>query len=285
MPGNQAKNPPRYSVVIPVKDDPLAAEAVASVTAQTHRALEVIVVDDGSDEPLRLESNDPRVRVIRNEQPLGPAGARNVGVEASNGDILAFLDSDDLFGPRRLEIVSAWHQYADIVALRASVTRPRRLLDRGELLESTAPHLGQTTVARNKFSLFDASYSACEDLDWWIRACQAQFDSILLVPDDGSWEWRPGDHPRVLHGSSARLAHSRRLLEDHAGFFDVHRRARAFRLLRVASLSRQHDQLRAATSALLRSTAASPTQGHAIEGLRIARHALSTLTRRGTGAD
>jgi glycosyltransferase involved in cell wall biosynthesis len=90
------------SVVIPTRDRPAALRrAVASALAQSHRPLEVIVVDDG-ERPASLFA-DPLVRVIRVAPPRGdPGAARNVGVAGARGEFVAFLDDDDAWHPAKL---------------------------------------------------------------------------------------------------------------------------------------------------------------------------------------
>lgn len=79
-------------------------EAIESVLAQTHKNVEVIVVDDGStdDSKAVLASFGDRIRTIF-QQNQGVSAARNRGVAESNGDFLAFLDADDAFLPSKLE--------------------------------------------------------------------------------------------------------------------------------------------------------------------------------------
>jgi glycosyltransferase involved in cell wall biosynthesis len=93
------------SVIIPTHDRAvLCRRAVASVLAQTHGDLEVIVVDDGSRDGTReaVEGMDPRVRYIWQEN-AGVAAARNRGMAAARGEFIALLDSDDLFLPWKIE--------------------------------------------------------------------------------------------------------------------------------------------------------------------------------------
>ena len=86
----------------------VAARAVASALGQRDVELEVIVVDDASDDDtavwLREATTDGRVRALRNDQPLGPAGARNAGVAAAQGEWSAFLDDDDFWAPDKLSL-------------------------------------------------------------------------------------------------------------------------------------------------------------------------------------
>jgi glycosyltransferase involved in cell wall biosynthesis len=79
-------------------------EAIESVLAQTHRPLELIVVDDGSDDGSGAiaESYGAPVRCIRQERG-GMAASRNRAVREATGDFFAFLDADDRFPPDKLE--------------------------------------------------------------------------------------------------------------------------------------------------------------------------------------
>ncbi len=97
---------PRISVVIPTYNRaPALKGAVESVLAQSLRAHEIILVDDGStDETEEVARALPGpVRYVRQENG-GAAAARNHGISLSEGDLVAFLDSDDRWEPRKLEI-------------------------------------------------------------------------------------------------------------------------------------------------------------------------------------
>jgi glycosyltransferase involved in cell wall biosynthesis len=95
------------SVVIPAYNrSGVLRQAIDSVLAQTHSDLEVIVVDDGSTDDtaaLVAEYDDDRVRYVGHERNRGRSAARNTGIEASNGEYIAFLDSDDRWLPHKLE--------------------------------------------------------------------------------------------------------------------------------------------------------------------------------------
>jgi glycosyltransferase involved in cell wall biosynthesis len=94
------------SVVIPTYNHaPHVSEAIESALAQTCAPLEVIVVDDGSTDetPRALERYGNRIRGIRQANG-GVGAARNTGVAAASGTHVAFLDSDDLWHPRKLEL-------------------------------------------------------------------------------------------------------------------------------------------------------------------------------------
>lgn len=95
---------PLVSIVVPgYNEEKVLAPCVASIVASNHRNLEVILVDDGSDDDTaalmsRLAATDPRVRFV--PQPNGGKGsALNRGAIEAAGDILMFVDADGLFTP------------------------------------------------------------------------------------------------------------------------------------------------------------------------------------------
>ncbi len=97
------------SVIIPTFNRAYCIErCVASALAQTHRAVEVIVVDDGSHDGTaalieKRFGKDPRMRYVYQEN-RGVSAARNTGMDQSHGEFVAFLDSDDIWKPWKLQI-------------------------------------------------------------------------------------------------------------------------------------------------------------------------------------
>lgn len=95
------------SVVIPTYNRAhLIRRAVASALAQTHGELEILVVDDGSqDETAAIVAaiGDPRVHFIQRERNGGASACRNTGIARATGDFVAFLDSDDEWLPTLVE--------------------------------------------------------------------------------------------------------------------------------------------------------------------------------------
>ena len=97
------------SIIVPVyKVVGLLDRCVASVTAQTYQNWEVIFVDDCSrDDTIRrisaIKDKDNRIRLYQNRSNLGAALSRNNALREAKGRWVAFLDSDDLWEPTKLE--------------------------------------------------------------------------------------------------------------------------------------------------------------------------------------
>ncbi|ROO58333.1 glycosyl transferase family 2 [Micromonospora sp. Llam0] len=101
-----ADRTPTISVVVPTRDRPeLLREAIAAIRGQDYPApVDVVVVYDQSTPDAALASDDPHrpVRVISNSRTAGLAGARNSGILAATGELVAFCDDDDRWLPGKL---------------------------------------------------------------------------------------------------------------------------------------------------------------------------------------
>ena len=100
---------PTVSIIMPVYNSQWLADAIKSVLNQSYQQFELILVDDCSTredvrEAIENVRNDQRVRVIRNSENLGISKATNVGIEASQGEYIAFIDHDDLIHPDALAL-------------------------------------------------------------------------------------------------------------------------------------------------------------------------------------
>ena len=104
------KKNPLVSVIMPAYNaSRFIEEAIRSVMAQTITDWELLVLDDGSgDDTLtiaqRLAREDSRIRVLPNEHNMGVAKTRNRGMDLCRGAYVAFLDSDDVWYPEKLEV-------------------------------------------------------------------------------------------------------------------------------------------------------------------------------------
>jgi glycosyltransferase involved in cell wall biosynthesis len=94
-------------VIIPVRDgERFIGDAIASALAQGHRPVEVIVVDDGSTDGTAEVAGLAGVTVLR-QAGAGHAAAKNAGAAAATGDLVAFLDADDVWLPTKLAAQTA----------------------------------------------------------------------------------------------------------------------------------------------------------------------------------
>jgi succinoglycan biosynthesis protein ExoO len=117
-------DPPTVSVVMAFHNGAaFLGDAIASVLAQTHRDLELLLCDDGSTDgapaiATTWQARDARIRVLRSEVPAGPGAARNRGLDAARGAWIAVVDADDLLHPDRIAglLRAAAAQRADVVA-------------------------------------------------------------------------------------------------------------------------------------------------------------------------
>jgi glycosyltransferase involved in cell wall biosynthesis len=180
---------PLISVVIPTYNyGHLVAVAIDSALAQTYPNVEVIVVDDGStdDTIQRLLPYAGRIRVIH-QTNQGLSAARNTGIRESRGEYIAFLDSDDAFHPRKLELqceylaANRWPVFVateNLTGEQLPVWQPIIQQLQSELipLESLVLHtcFGSCGVLVHKscfekVGYFDESLRSVEDRDMWIR--------------------------------------------------------------------------------------------------------------------
>lgn len=96
------------SIIVPVYNrQDVIEECIRSVTAQSYQNFEILLIDDGSLDKtleicLKLAESEPRIKVLQGEH-TGVSGARNKGIDASCGEYIFFMDSDDVIHPLLLE--------------------------------------------------------------------------------------------------------------------------------------------------------------------------------------
>jgi glycosyltransferase involved in cell wall biosynthesis len=170
---------PLATIVIPTHDRPrLLERAVASALAQTVRDIQVVVVDDGSAEPVELGLPDPRLLVIRNHRALGASAARNAGLRAAAGRWVTFTDDDDELLP---DMVQASLEAAEGSSLPqpVSVMSAVEVVDgRGQVVETRRP----TTVARQA-----PPYAQAPD-DGFVQDANTLFAPTELLRAMGGWD-------------------------------------------------------------------------------------------------
>jgi glycosyltransferase involved in cell wall biosynthesis len=185
----QRLNKPLVTVIIPTYNrDWIVKEAIDSVLEQDFNDYELIVVDDGSDDntPAILRAYGNKITVL--QQPnKGVSAARNRGIAAASGRLIAFLDSDDLWLPRKLSAqVKFFKDHPEAVInqtqehwIRNGVrVNPKRkhhkfsgmIFERSLALCLVSP--SAVMIKKSLFGtvgIFDEHLPACEDYDLWLR--------------------------------------------------------------------------------------------------------------------
>ncbi len=107
---------PKVSVITPAYNaENYICKTIESVQSQTYKDWEMIIVDDCSTDYTTVlvqdyVKNDPRIKLVKASKNGGVAAARNLGLELAKGDYIAFVDSDDLWKPDKLEKQLAYMQ-------------------------------------------------------------------------------------------------------------------------------------------------------------------------------
>ena len=194
----RSKNP-EVSVILPTYNRGwILKEAIDSILAQEFKDFELIVVDDGSTDNTGeiLDSYEQDIQVLR-QSNKGVSAARNRGIDAAEGRLVAFLDSDDLWLPRKLSSqvdffnsnpAAVINQTEEIWVRNGVRVNPKTrhhkfsgmIFERSLALCLVSP--SAVMIKKNLFSevgVFDENLPACEDYDLWLRiSCRYPVDLI-----------------------------------------------------------------------------------------------------------
>lgn len=163
-----------------------------SVFAQTYMNWELIIIDDGStDDTVEIlkEYDDSRIKYLYQENQ-GVSAARNTGIEVCRGEVIALLDSDDQWLPKKLETQLAYmqeHGYEICQTEEIWVRKGKRVnqpakyakpegwfFDESLVMCLISPSCTMfTRAAWEVMGPFDVNMPSCEDYDMWLRACHA----------------------------------------------------------------------------------------------------------------
>jgi len=177
-------------VIIPTYNRPyLVGRAIKSVLGQSYQDFELIVVDGSSTDETKevVESfGDGRIRYIKQQGKNGPSNARNMGIQSSSGDYIAFLDDDDEWLPNKLEkqvdlldrlpeeygvVYSGYRTEQDGMIIGEHYPTQRGDVYYQMLRRSVVSTL-TILIKGSCFKLvgfFDEELPTCEDWDMWIR--------------------------------------------------------------------------------------------------------------------
>ncbi|MDZ4754980.1 MAG: glycosyltransferase [Phycisphaerae bacterium] len=196
------------SVVIPAFNAaPWIREAIDSALAQTMVPLEVIVVDDGSTDETAtlLATYGTRIRIVT-QTNKGVAAARNAGIDAFCGDWIAFLDADDVWDRRKLELQLQALQTDLSIGLLGTATfawpesqpsapsrgvhemAPLACITRDALAVKNYLTTSSTLVRHDvvkSVGAFDTALCGPEDHDYWLRCADVTRVAVLRVPLTG----------------------------------------------------------------------------------------------------
>jgi glycosyltransferase involved in cell wall biosynthesis len=279
-----------------------------SVLAQTHHDLEVIVVDDGStDESASLMKSFADGRRVRYhyQSNQGQAVAKNTGLRLTTGELVAFLDADDLWLPDKLamqvrlfsrpSIGVVYSGYATIddqqrplpsCARRGYMTPRRGRVTKWLAFDNFVPYSASVVRAEllRTFGAFDETLGMGIDWDLWLRlSCHTEFD---FVPDP-LLLYRVGHSDQMSKNWRGRLAASdqifQRFLDEHPNALapsDV-RRIRVLNACTRATAYRQVD-LRQSTVFLWQALRIAPWAGAPYLGLLRNGYAALRHLRHGT---
>ena len=210
---------PAVTVIIPTYNRPaFTRKAIGSVLVQTFPDFELIVVDDGSTDgtPGAVEGfSDERLR-IHHMSNRGPGPARNAGIEMASGRYIAFLDSDDVWVPEKLETqLDAMGDRPDYALSHTEEVwykgtrqvKPQRIHRKrdGDLfqwsLKLCSISMSTVVVKRELFDevgTFDPGLEVCEDYDLWLRVTARHpvllIDAPLTIKQGGHFDQQSGKY-------------------------------------------------------------------------------------------
>ena len=277
---------PTATIVIPTKDRPhLLPRALASALAQTVAEIEVIVVDDGSAEPVRLAGDDPRVLLIRNQHAVGVSASRNLGLERARGRWITFLDDDDELLPGMVEL--------SLEAVRRSaLPKPVAVLSAIEDVDSDGVvqrvchpiavarggalygHRSQQTYTLQTNSLlapvevlraiggWDGALKGWEDDDLLLRLVQVcSIEALLEV----TYRLHGHDGPRLHRDAEAMISGVRQTMARYPEVFADYPRLRAKYLATISRLYQDDGQWWPSVSSALASLRLDPRRPYAMQ--------------------
>lgn len=181
----------KVSVIIPVYNgSKYLATTIESVLAQTYPLHEIIVIDDGSTDssPEILRSYGDRLRVIR-QRNQGVALARNAGLTHASGELITFIDQDDLWPADRTRLMVEALRAAPSAQLAAGLVEvlyerarpPSPLDDFGTVMREF--YVGSLCIRRELFDTlgpFHTGIGYADDVDFMMRRREAKVETVYL---------------------------------------------------------------------------------------------------------
>jgi glycosyltransferase involved in cell wall biosynthesis len=231
------------SAIIPLYNgQQFIEEALQSVARQTVPILEIIVIDDGSTDRSHeiVEGFDTTIplRLVEKENG-GQSSARNLGAKLAKGDLLAFLDQDDVWYPNHVEELSkpfsnpSYPEIGWTYGNLDEIDETGKLITKSFLSRQSAPHPktdifsclredmfilpSASLISKKAFGSlggFDESLSGYEDDDLFLRMFQAGYDSVFIDRPLSRWRIYPSSNSYSWRMAHSRMIYAQKLLDN-----------------------------------------------------------------------
>lgn len=232
---------PLVSIIMPAHNaERFIAEAIVSVLQQTYTNWELLIIDDASTDGTAgviQQFADPRIQYCLTSRIGSPSGVRNVGLRKAHGELIAFLDADDVYYPNTLEKLSQAllnnPDYSAVYGFATNMNELGELLPENDLLisnpsgEYAAPPdydhswkqiiMGQISCllpalmlrksTLERVGLFNEALCGPEDYEFYIRLFLDRHEGVRFLPDyvyyyrvySSSLTKDPARYERLLH--------------------------------------------------------------------------------------
>lgn len=278
---SQNTKTPRVSVIIPTYNRVgIVTRALDSVIAQTFGDFEIIIVDDGSDDDTGSvvgRYSDDRIRYIRHDKNGGLSKARNTGIKNARGPYIAFLDDDDEWLPRKLELQLAHMarnrhidaSYTGCICWDEKSNRetgkaiPSEIAGNHDNLLKENFYIGAASSMVMKSScfgasgFFDESLPSYEDWDMWIRLARHH----RIEPIDDILVKKYMSECSMMGNIKDRITAGKMILEKIASELGSRKDILAYHHFRTGILHCQSGDLKAGRKETLETIRLSPLKG------------------------
>ncbi|MGC9493258.1 glycosyltransferase family 2 protein [Vibrio genomosp. F10] len=207
----------KVSVIIPTYNcRDYLPKAISSVLDQTHRDIELLIINDNSSDDTAhylTTLTDPRI-IIMTAHGVGASKARNLGIQRSSGEFIAFLDADDFWYPEKLSLqlklhknnpdlalsftnydhfteryqviidsFTYWEQFQNCTQESFTVENPLALVIKNNVIGTSTVMLRANVLS--KVDLFDTNIRYGEDWELWLRICESHGVGVLNSVQSG----------------------------------------------------------------------------------------------------
>jgi len=226
---------PLVTCIIPTRDRPgLVCRAIKSALSQSYENMEIIVIDDSDNRDTQevLARSDFNIKYIKNEENRGASYSRNIGLLEAKGDIISFLDDDDIWLPRKTEYqiklidqhpVVTCNSIQMIAGKKRYVKLPSLVTYESLLYNNYLGSCSFVSVAAYaiKDCFFDESLKRGQDWDMWISIMKKNSIREAKNADEYLVEYNAGMHPRISNSVellSTNMSIYQKYISEHNDF-------------------------------------------------------------------